>query len=65
MFVDDNLEGNKSTRRSETGLFIFVNKAPIHLYSKRQAIVKSSTFGADFFAMKAVVEIFEALSCKL
>ena len=65
MFVDDYLVGNKSTRRSETGLFIFVNKDPINLYSKRQATIKVSTFGAEFCAMKEVVDISESLSCNL
>ena len=36
MFVDSDLEGDKSTRRSQTGELIFINKSPIHWYSKRQ-----------------------------
>ena len=43
-FVDADLAGDKSTRRSQTGILIFVNKAPIHWYSKRQPTVETSTF---------------------
>ena len=64
-FVDADLAGDKSTRRSQTGILIFVNKAPIHWYSKRQPTVETSTFGAEFCAMKRGVEMIEALRYKL
>ena len=44
---------------------IFINKAPIHWLSKRQATVETSTFGAEFCAMKTAVEMIEALRYKL
>ena len=44
---------------------IFVNKSPIHWYSKRQATVEASTFGAEFCAMRTAVEMIEALRYKL
>ena len=64
-FVDANHAGNQKDRRSQTGILIFINKAPIHWFSKRQATVEASTFGAEFCAMKAAVEMIEALRYKL
>ena len=40
MFVDADLAGYKSTRRSQTGLLMFINKYPIHWYSKKQGTVE-------------------------
>ena len=34
-FVDADLAGNKVNRRSQTGILIFVNRAPIHCLSKK------------------------------
>ena len=65
VFVDANLAGNQKNRRSQTGVLIFLNKAPILWYSKRQASVEASTFGAEFCAMKIAVELTEALRYKL
>ena len=65
MFVDANLAGNEKDRRSQTGVILFVNKAPIHWYSKRQPSVEASTFGAEFCALKVGVEMAEALRYKL
>ena len=64
-FVDANHAGNQKDRRSQTGILIFINKAPIHWYSKRQNTVKTSTFGAEFCAMRCAVEMLEALRYKL
>ena len=64
-FADADLAGHKITRRSQTGVLIFCNKAHIHWYSKRQPTVESSTFDAEFRAMKTTVELTEALRYKL
>ena len=64
-FVDANHAGNTVNRRSQTGVLIFVNKAPILWFSKRQPSVESSTFGAEFCAMKTSFEMIEALRYKL
>ena len=53
------------TRRSQTGILIFVNRAPILWYSKRQNTVETSTFGSKFIVMKTVVEQVESLRYKL
>ena len=47
-FFDASHAANKVTRRSHTGFVIFVNRAPIIWYSKRQNTVKASTFLSDF-----------------
>jgi hypothetical protein len=64
-FVDANHAGNVKNRRSQTGVLIFINKAPIHWYSKRQATVESSTFGAEFCAMRIAADMIESLRYKL
>ena len=64
-FVDANHGGNLKDRKSQTGILIFVNKAPIHWYSKSQATVEVSTFGAEFCAMNTAVEMIEGLRYKL
>ena len=64
-FVDSDHAGNTVTRRSQTGLLLFVNHAPIVWYSMRQNTVETSTFGSEFIAMKTAVEQIEALRYKL
>ena len=64
-FIDSDHTGDKVTRRSQTGLLLFVNCAPVVWYSKRQNTVETSTFGSDFIAMKTTVEQIEALRYKL
>ena len=65
IFVDAYLAWDKSARRSNTGLLIFINKAPIHWYNKRQTTVEASNFREEFCAIQAGFEIFEALRYKL
>jgi hypothetical protein len=44
---------------------IFLQKAPVIWYSKRQNTVEASTFGSEFIAMKTAIEQVEALRYKL
>ena len=64
-FVYTNHTGNQRDHRSQTGILIFINKAPIHWFSKMQATVEVSTFGAEFCTMRIAVEMIEALRYKL
>jgi hypothetical protein len=64
-FVDANNAGNVVTRRSQTGILLFCNRAPIVWHSKRQNTVEVSTFGSELVAMKNAVELIEALRYKL
>ena len=65
LYVDADHAGNKITRRSHTGILIFLNMAPISFYSKKQNTVESSTFGSEFIAMKIAMEKLIALRYKL
>ena len=53
------------TRRSHTGILIYLNNAPIDWYSKKQNTVESSTFGSEFIAMRIACDKIEALRYKL
>ena len=64
-FVDVDHACCRATRRSHTGVLIFINRAPILWYSKRQNAVEASTFGSEFIAAKVAVEMIEGLRCKL
>ena len=63
-FVDADHAGDQVTRRSRTGILIFVNRAPIMFFFKRQNTVKTSTSGSEFVAMKQSVEMIKALKYK-
>ena len=64
-FVDSDHAANTVTRCSQTGLLLFVNRAPVIWFSRRQNTVETSTFGSEFIAMKTAVEHIEALRYKL
>ncbi len=64
-FVDADHAGNKITRRSHTGILIYLNCAPIIWYSKAQSTIEASTFGSEFIAMRILVEMLEGLRYKL
>jgi hypothetical protein len=64
-WVDADHAGCRLTRRSHTGVIIFVNRAPILWFSKRQATVESSTFGSETVAMRQAVDMIEGLRYKL
>jgi hypothetical protein len=52
LYVDADHAGEKLTRRSRTGYFIFLNSALVDWYSKRQSTIESSVFGSEFVALK-------------
>jgi len=64
-FVDANHAGNLVTRRSHTGVLIFVQNAPIMWFSKKQNTVESSSFGSEFVALRIAKELIVALRYKL
>jgi hypothetical protein len=64
-FVDANHAGNVITRRSHTGILIFVQNAPIMWYSKKQNTVESSTFGSELVALRVARDLLVALRIKL
>jgi hypothetical protein len=64
-FCDADHAGDKITRRSHSGILLFLNRAPILWYSKKQNTVETSTFGAEFVALRIAVELIEGLRYKL
>jgi hypothetical protein len=64
-FVDADHAGDKVTRRSQTGVLIFCNRAPVVAYSERQNSVECSTHGSELCAMRQAVELVKSLRCKL
>jgi hypothetical protein len=64
-FVDANHAGNVLTRRSHTGIIIFIQNAPIIWYSKKQNTVESSTFGSELVALRVARDLIAALRIKL
>ena len=65
LYVDSDHAGDKATRRSRTGYFIFLNSAPIIWFSKRQTTVETSVFGAKLVAMNNGMEALRGLRYKL
>jgi hypothetical protein len=59
--VDADHTGCRVTQRSHMGIVIFVNRAPIVWYSKRQNTVETSTFGSEFVALKIAIDQIEGL----
>lgn len=64
-FVDADHAGCRETRRSHTGILIYINRAPILWYSKRQNTVEASTYGSEMLAMRISIEMIEGLRYKL
>jgi hypothetical protein len=65
VFVDSDHAGNKITQRSQTGILIYLNKAPIVWYSKAQKMVETSTFGSELVALQVATELIKSLRYKL
>jgi len=64
-FCDADHAGNRLTCWSQTGIFIFLDRAPIVWYSKKQNTVESSTFGSEFVALQIAVDLIVSLQYKL
>ena len=65
VFVDSDHAGDLITRRSRTGVLIYLNRAPVTWYSKKQTSVETSTFGSEFMALKVGIEMVKGLRYKL
>lgn len=64
-FVDANHAGNVVTRRSHTGILIFVQNALIIWFSKRQNTVESATYGSELVAQRICKDLVVGLRYKL
>jgi hypothetical protein len=56
VFVDSDHAHDQATRKSITGIVIFVGLTPVFYFSKRQGAISTLTYGAEFCAMKTAVE---------
>jgi hypothetical protein len=64
-FVDANHAGNVVTRRSHTGILMFVQNSPILFLSRRQNTVETSTFGSEFVAIRTARDLIISMRYKL
>ena len=64
-FIDVDHGDDRVSRRSQTGIILFGNSAPLLWYSKRQNTVESSTFGSEFVALQIVTELITLFRFKL
>jgi hypothetical protein len=64
-FVDSDHAGDKVKRRSQTGMLVFCNRAPVIACSKRQNGVECSACGSELCAMRQAIELVKSLRCKL
>ena len=60
--VDSDHAHDKKTRRSITGVIGFVGSTPVIWYSRRQGSIASSTYAAEFSALRTATE--EAVSLR-
>ena len=65
VFVDSDHASNAVTRRSHTGVLVFVQNALILSYCKRQNTVESATFGSELVAMRLARDLIVGLRVKL
>ena len=63
--VDADHASDTVSRRSRTGLLIYLNCALVYWWSKKQTSVESSSFGCEFVAMKQCCEHIRGLRYKL
>ena len=70
--VDSDHAHDKKTRRSLTGLIVYVGSTPVTWKSKRQATVASSTYAAEYSALRSATEeavglryMLRCLGCKI
>lgn len=65
LYVDADYAGDGMSRRSRTGFIVYMNRAPILWYSKRQTRIENSVFGSEFVAMRTGLETVQGLRYKL
>jgi hypothetical protein len=63
--VNSDHAGEKRTHRLRTSFFVFMNTALVQWFSKQQATIETSVFGAEFVAMKIGMESLRGLCYKL
>ena len=59
------MDANHAPGRSCTGMLVYLNSALVYYSSKKQNSVETSSFGAEFIAMKQCCEYLRRLRHKL
>jgi len=65
IYADADHAHDQLTRRSVTGILLFINSTPIKWYSKRQNTVETSTYGAELVALRIAIDIVVEFRYKL
>ena len=61
VYVDADRAHDQMTRRSITGIIVFLNNTPMRLYNKRQNTVESSTYGLELVAARIATKLIMRL----
>jgi hypothetical protein len=64
-FIDSDHAADLVSRRSRTGVLVYLQSAPVIWYTKKQGSIETSSFGSEFSAMKTGTEIIIGLRYKL
>ncbi len=56
IFVDSDHAHDRKTRRSISGLIAFIGSTPVNWFSKRQGAIASSTYQAEYSALRSATE---------
>ena len=64
-YVDADHAHDVVTRRSVTGVLLFMNGMPVKWYSKRQKTVETSSYGSELVAARMAVDLIVELRYKL
>lgn len=56
-YVDADHAHDQLTRRSVTGILLFVNNTPMRWFSKRQKTVETSTYGSELVAARIATDL--------
>jgi len=64
-YVDADHARNLATRRSHSGIILFVNSSPFLWFGKKQGNIETSTYGAELLATRIAIELAEGLRYKL
>jgi hypothetical protein len=64
-YVDADHAHDTLTRRSVTGILLFLNGIPVKWFSKRQKTVETSSYGSELVATRLVTELVQELRYKL
>jgi hypothetical protein len=64
-YVDADHAHDTVTRRSVSGILLFLNGMPVKWYSKRQTTVETSSYGSELVAARIAIELVIELRYKL